>query len=54
MQEVESLCSQVVMIHQGVLVAKGSIKTVCGKNGVDTIEQAFLKIVSQESKGRTN
>ena len=54
MQEVESLCSVVIMIHQGNLVEQGRIKDICDKNGVDTIERAFLKIVSQNLKGGLN
>ena len=54
MQEVESLCSVIVMIHQGVLVEQGSIKDICKRNGVDSIERAFLNIVSQRSKGEIN
>ena len=54
MQEVESLCSEVVMIHKGILVEQGSIINICEKNGVETIERAFLKIVSQESKRVNN
>jgi len=54
MQEVESLCSEVLMIHQGVLVEQGSIKHICERNGVETIERAFLKIVSKQSKGGNN
>jgi len=54
MQEVESLCNEIVMIHQGVVVEQGNIKDICRRNGVATIERAFLSIASRPSKGDHN
>ena len=48
---VERLCSHVGIIHQGRLVAQGSIEElragVAGEEGKTTLEQIFLSIVGQ-------
>ncbi len=48
MQEVESLCTQVVMIDRGALIETGSIAEICGRTGTSSMEKAFLALV----KGR--
>jgi ABC-2 type transport system ATP-binding protein len=45
MQEVESLCSGIVIMNKGHCVAKGSIADICAAAGADSIENAFLSIV---------
>jgi ABC-2 type transport system ATP-binding protein len=48
MQEVESLCSDVLMINKGILIEQGSISAVCKRQSADTIEQAFFSLVSKQ------
>jgi ABC-2 type transport system ATP-binding protein len=45
MQEVESLCSAIVIKNKGHCVAKGSIADMCAAAGTDSVENAFLSIV---------
>jgi ABC-2 type transport system ATP-binding protein len=45
MQEVESLCSAIVIMNKGHCVAKGSIADMCAAAGTDSVENAFLSIV---------
>lgn len=47
MQEVESLCSGIIIMNRGHCIARGSIADVCAKAGTDSIERAFLSIVRQ-------
>lgn len=47
MQEVESLCSEIVIMNRGHCIARGSIDDVRAKAGTDSIEQAFLSVVRQ-------
>lgn len=42
MQEVESLCSDILMLHRGKLIEQGSIAEICLRTNTLTIEQAFL------------
>jgi ABC-2 type transport system ATP-binding protein len=54
---VERLCSHVAIIHQGRLVAKGSLEElragVSGEEGSKTtLEQIFLSIMGQEGAAR--
>jgi ABC-2 type transport system ATP-binding protein len=54
---VERLCSHVAMIHQGRLVAHGSLEElragISGEEGSKTtLEQIFLSIMGQEGAAR--
>lgn len=56
---VERLCNQVAIIHQGRLVAQGSVEELSvgmsAENGnKTTLEQVFLSIVGQSGAERTN
>ena len=47
MQEVESLCSDIVIMDKGRCIARGSIADICAAAGADSIENAFLSIVGK-------
>jgi ABC-2 type transport system ATP-binding protein len=55
---VERLCSHVGIIHQGRLVAQGSIEElragIAGEQGKTTLEQIFLSIVGQSGAERAH
>jgi ABC-2 type transport system ATP-binding protein len=44
-QVAEAICDRIAIIHDGGLVALGSVKDVCAKNGGSTLEDAFTAIV---------
>lgn len=46
MQEIETLCSNIVILHRGKIVAKGTEKELCSKTNTSSIEKAFLSITS--------
>lgn len=49
MQEAESLCSDIIIIHNGNVIATGSAAEICKETGTRTLENAFVKLVSQKS-----
>jgi ABC-2 type transport system ATP-binding protein len=44
-QVAEAICDRIAIIHDGGLVALGSVKEVCAKSGASTLEDAFTAIV---------
>jgi sodium transport system ATP-binding protein len=52
MSEVERLCDQVAIIHDGQLRGEGTVDELKNRAGESTLEKAFLKLVSFESEYR--
>ncbi len=50
MQEVEALCSSIAIIHEGILRAFGSKSDICLDTKCDSLEKAFLHIITEEQK----
>jgi len=44
-QVAESICDRIAIIHDGRLVALGTVKEVCANSGASTLEDAFTTIV---------
>ena len=47
MNEVERLCSEVMMMKNGKIIDKGTCKTLISKHGRKNLEETFLKIVRE-------
>lgn len=47
MQEAESLCSDIVIIHQGKVIATGSAESICSSVKAKTLEEAFVTLVKE-------
>lgn len=52
MSEVERLCDQVAIIHDGALRGEGTVEELKHQAGESSLEKAFLKLVSFESEYR--
>jgi sodium transport system ATP-binding protein len=48
LSEAERLCDRLVFLDEGVLVAEGTPADLCRRAGVETVEEAFLKMVGRE------
>jgi sodium transport system ATP-binding protein len=48
LSEAERLCDRLVFLDMGRLVAEGTPAELCRHAGVDTVEEAFLKMVGRE------
>ena len=48
MQEVESLCNSIVIIHNGKLLSTGTEQEICNKTKTKSIEEAFLAITAEK------
>lgn len=46
MQEVESLCTDIHILHKGKIIESGTLKEILNKTKSNNIEEAFLKITS--------
>lgn len=53
MSEVERLCDDVVVIHDGVVRGQGSVQSLKAQTAETTLEQAFLKLVGFTKEGVT-
>jgi sodium transport system ATP-binding protein len=53
MSEVERLCDNVVVIHNGVVRCEGTVEQIKATSGEKTLEKAFLRLVG-ELKGMDN
>ena len=47
MNEVERLCSEVMMMKNGTIIDKGTCKSLINKHGRKNLEETFLKIVRE-------
>ena len=47
MNEVERLCSEVMMMKKGEIIDKGTCSSLIGKHGRKNLEEVFLKIVRE-------
>ena len=47
MNEVERLCSEVMMMKSGEIIDKGTCESLISKHGRITLEQTFLKLVRE-------
>ena len=48
MNEVERLCSSVLMMKKGVIIDKGSPEVLIKKHGRKNMEEVFLKLSREE------
>ncbi len=48
MQEVAALCDQIIIIHRGRVVADGSPDALRRQTGLDSLEEAFVKVIGSE------
>ncbi len=48
MQEVAALCDHIVIIHRGRVVADGSPEALRQRTGLDSLEEAFVKVIGSE------
>jgi sodium transport system ATP-binding protein len=48
MQEVAALCDHIVIIHRGRVVADGSPEALRERTGLDSLEEAFVKVIGSE------
>lgn len=48
MQEAESLCSDIIIMHQGKMIATGSAESICSSVKAKTLEDAFIALVSEK------
>lgn len=49
MSEVELLCDRVVLLHEGRVVARGTVADLCAMAGTDSLAQAFLHLTRAEA-----
>ncbi len=54
MQEVESLCDNIVIIHKGKLLSAGTEQEICNKTQTKSIEDAFLAITAEKKENYEN
>ena len=47
MNEVERLCSEVMMMKNGKIIDKGTCSSLIKKHGRENLEETFLKIVRE-------
>ncbi len=50
MQEVEALCSNVLIINKGTKVVSGNIKEIADKTGSAGLEEAYFKLVNNDDE----
>ena len=53
--EVAAICDRVLMIHEGKLLAEGTLKELCQKEGLqeEDLEGLFIRLVGKDSSGAT-
>lgn len=47
MQEAELLCSDIVILHQGSVIATGSAESICASVKAKSLEEAFVTLVKE-------
>ncbi|MCX7834776.1 MAG: ATP-binding cassette domain-containing protein [bacterium] len=47
MEEAESLCDRVIIIHQGKILADSTIKQLRAESGIDELQDLFLHIIDE-------
>ena len=50
MQEIESLCTKIIIIHNGKLVTTGTEQSICDETHTKSIEDAFLQLTERDVK----
>ena len=53
MSEVERLCDQITVIHDGVVKGRGTINDLKSETGQDSLERTFLALVQPQTQGAT-
>ncbi|MCQ2611986.1 MAG: ABC transporter ATP-binding protein [Treponemataceae bacterium] len=48
MQEAHALCSHLVIMHQGRVIAEGTEESICAEVGAEDLEDAFVKLASSK------
>ena len=52
MQEVESLCSKIVMMDNGSIIEQGTLGEICERAKTETIEDAFVRLASNHDRNK--
>lgn len=52
MQEAQSLCSDIIIMNQGSIIATGSSESICASAGTANLEEAFVHLVSLKERGK--
>lgn len=47
MQEAQSLCTDIIILHKGTVIAQGSAESICASVKAKTLEEAFVTLVEQ-------
>lgn len=50
LEEIESLCDDVIILSKGHVVSRGSVKDIKELSGCDSFEDAFIKIVGESDE----
>jgi ABC-2 type transport system ATP-binding protein len=53
LEEAERLCDHIAFINHGEIAAQGTIPELSARYGVDTLEDAYLKLVGRQELSRT-
>ena len=48
MQEAQSLCQNIVIMHQGTVIATGTSESICSRAGSKNLEDAFVTLVKNK------
>ncbi|MEE0877663.1 MAG: ABC transporter ATP-binding protein [Treponemataceae bacterium] len=49
MQEIDALCDKIIILNKGKILAQGTEEEICKLHSCKNIEQAFLKLVSNQN-----
>lgn len=49
MQEIDALCDKIIILNKGKILAQGTEEEICKLHSCQNIEQAFLKLVSNQN-----
>ncbi|MFN0135326.1 MAG: ABC transporter ATP-binding protein [Phycisphaerae bacterium] len=54
LDEIERLCSRMGLIHNGVLIAEGTLPELCAKAGRDRLSEVFLTLIGAHDSALAN
>ncbi|MDQ2699711.1 MAG: ABC transporter ATP-binding protein, partial [Actinomycetota bacterium] len=54
LEEAEQLCDQIAFINDGQLIAEGTSSELAAKFGVNSLEDAYLKLVGRNELSRAH
>lgn len=50
MEEAESLCDRILMIHQGKLISEGTPESLKNENNETNLRDVFIKLVKERGE----